>query len=176
MELNIPIANGVMLHNAVESKLNNLSAAARAGHYWIRLKHSEQMGSRATLEADSTFDPIADLANLAECKKTPEDNVRMQVDTERKRREREAEATRANRAKAFDAWYNAKLSEDHDWTALQRDLQNATARLLMHPALPVVLYLVMSLHPHQYNLSTQPLDARRYDRKIWSQMVFSTTF
>ena len=41
MELNVLIANGVMLHNAVESKLNNLSAAARAGHYWIRFKHAE---------------------------------------------------------------------------------------------------------------------------------------
>ena len=172
MELNVVIGNGAMFHNAVESKLNNLSAAAQAGHYWIRLKDAEWMGHRSHLETDDTFDPIQDLASAVECRNTPDDNVRMQVDDERKKRDRETEATRVNRSKAFDAWYNMKLDEDHDWTAFQRDLQEAITRLLMHPALPAVLYLVMSLHPHQYGLANQPLDARRYDRKIWSQMGF----
>ena len=101
LELNLVTANGHMLHNAVESKMNLLSAAARAGGYWLRLADQGQAGNRDALVLDKSFDPIADLAGPVANQRTPEDNVRMQVDDDCERRAREAEATRVQFAKAL---------------------------------------------------------------------------
>lgn len=168
----IVVGDGRMFEAACDSQMHLLSLWGRAAGLWVQFLHPDNAGRRGSLEHDPAFDSIQDLAQEIQDHVSTADKAKLKAEKQERDEAKRVERARDQRDLGFASYMDAPLDEGFDWQALSAELMQAASSLLMAPALGVCLYRVMSLHPHEHWVATQPTDAERYDRKIWSQLGF----